>query len=110
MKTSFKSTVMQRAHYLFRTLNKAWSVCLKKAWALYKLNKEMKSHEVSFYFEKSDGTVRKAVGSLTNTYEKKTDKTPNPFVFTYFDSEKNAYRCFKIENFLMIENLAKIAA
>lgn len=104
MKTPFRKTVMQRAYHLLRTTSKDWAVCLKKAWVLFRLNRAMTEKEITFYFEKKDGSARKATGVLNASYERKTDKDPNPSVFTYFDIDANGFRCFKIENFLMIEN------
>lgn len=110
MKT-FRKTVMVRAYHLLKTTSKDWSVCLKKAWVLFRLNKIMKLKEIVFYFEKKDGEIRKAKGSLIENYKRESErqKEPNPLVFTYYDNEKNAFRCFKIENFLMIENTLTIA-
>jgi len=82
---------------------KNWTDCLRKAWQLYRINKEMHQGEVTFYFEKKDGEIRKATGTLKIDYEFKTQNQPNPKVFTYFDIEAGAFRCFKIENFIMIE-------
>lgn len=81
---------------------KNWADCLRKAWQLYRINKEMHKGSISFYFEKKDGEIRKATGTLKIDYEFKTQNQPNPKVFTYFDIDAGAFRCFKIENFIMI--------
>ncbi|MCD1115595.1 SH3 beta-barrel fold-containing protein [Chryseobacterium turcicum] len=104
--TSFRKTVMLRAYHIMATTGKEWAICLKKAWQLYRLNKEMHKGEVTFYFEKKDGSLRKAVGSLkmdSINYEFKTDNQPKVTTFTYFDIEANSFRSFKIENFMMVE-------
>lgn len=100
---SFRKTVMLRAYHIMSITGKEWSVCLKKAWQLYRLNKELHSGEVTFYFEKKDGEIRKATGTLKIDYEFKTQNQPNINTFTYFDVEAKSFRCFKIENFIMVE-------
>ncbi|GEM_PF-56762 len=100
---SFRKTVMLRAYHIMAETGKNWTDCLRKAWQLYRINKEMHQGEVTFYFEKKDGEIRKATGTLKIDYEFKTQNQPNPKVFTYFDIEAGAFRCFKIENFIMIE-------
>ena len=104
MKTSisFRKTVMLRAYHIMAETGKNWADCLRKAWQLYRINKEMHKGSVSFYFEKKDGEIRKANGTLKIEYEFKTQNQPNPKVFTYFDVDAGAFRCFKIENFIMI--------
>lgn len=104
--TSFRITVMLRAYHIMAATGKEWSVCLKKAWLLFRLNKEMHKGEVTFYFEKKDGSLRKAVGTLKMDkidYEFKSDNQPKVTTFTYFDVEADSFRSFKIENFMMIE-------
>lgn len=104
--TSFRKTVMLRAYHIMNTTGKEWAICLKKSWQLYRLNKEMHSGEVTFFFEKKDGSLRKAIGTLKMDkidYEFKSDSQPKVTTFTYFDVEANSFRSFKIENFMMIE-------
>ncbi len=104
--TSFRKTVMLRAYHIMAATGKEWSVCLKKAWLLFRLNKEMHNGEVTFYFEKKDGSLRKAVGTLKMDkidYEFKSDNQPKVTTFAYFDVEADSFRSFKIENFMMIE-------
>ena len=88
MKT-FRTTVFQRAYNLMKTTGKAFAVCLSKAWQLYRLAKKMRTEAVEFTFEKADGTLRKAIGTLK--------------VFHYWDLEQVAFRCFKIENLISIK-------
>lgn len=97
---------MLRAYHIMHANGLSWSESLKKAWQLYKLNKELHSGKVSFYFEKKDGEIRKANATLKIDYEFKTQNQPNPKIFTYFDLDANAFRCFKVENFIMIEPIA----
>lgn len=101
--TTFRKTVMLRAYHIMAATGKDWSECLKKAWQLYRINKEMHQGEVTFYFEKKDGSIRKATGTLKIDYEFKTQSQPSISTFTYFDIEAGAFRCFKIEIFIMVE-------
>lgn len=99
---------MLRAYHIMNETGLIWPESLKKAWQLYKLNKDLHSGNVTFYFEKKDGEIRKATGTLKIDYEFKTQNQPNPKVLTYFDVDAGAFRCFKVENFIMIEPTEKI--
>ena len=50
-----------------RATGKAFAVCLSKAWALYRLTKRMRREIVTFAYEKADGSLRKAKGTLKDT-------------------------------------------
>ncbi|WP_082377077.1 SH3 beta-barrel fold-containing protein [Chryseobacterium indologenes] len=102
MKTSntFRKTVMLRAYHIMQETGKEWAECLRKAWQLYRINKEMHQGEVTFYFEKKDGSIRKAIGTLKIDYEFKTQSQPSTSTFSYFDVDINDWRCFKIANFI----------
>ena len=78
-----------------------------KAWQLYKLAKAMREGVVSFYFRKVDGTIRKAKGTLKNlpagiTFNGKKVTKPSYKTMAYFDTEKQAFRCFKVENIISV--------
>lgn len=107
MKNTFRKTVMLRAYHIMNVNGLSWSESLKKAWQLYKLNKDLHTGKVSFYFEKKDGEIRKANATLKIDYEFKKESQPNPKIFTYFDVDAQSFRCFKIENFIMIEPAAE---
>lgn len=100
MRTSFRKTVLLRAYHIMNETGKDWADCLRNAWQLYRINKEMHHGEVTFYFEKVDGDIRCATGTLKIDYEFKTQNQPNPKVFTYFDVNSNSFKCFKISNFI----------
>ena len=81
------------------------SEAMKKAWMNFKLKAQMKKRIVKFYFQKVDGSIREAYGTLqekllppTNGTARKSDGTCQ----TYFDTEKQAYRCFKKANLVSI--------
>ena len=60
---------------------------------------------VKFYFQKVDGSIREAYGTLAShlvTETKGADRRSNPTVQTYFDTEKGEWRCYKIANLILI--------
>lgn len=104
-KNNFRARVMKYAWSLYRVTKQAWRLCMIKAWQLYKLAKAMRGGVVSFYYEKADGTIRKACGTLKNlpvgaTLGGKKVTKPSYKTLAYFDTEKNGFRCFKVENFI----------
>ena len=104
MKTNFRSKVFTRAYEIMKATGKAFAVCLSKAWALYRLTKKLKySDEVCFTYEKKDGSLRRAYGTLKNVsqFVKGTGRTSTG-VFHYWDLEAVAFRCFKVENLVTI--------
>lgn len=101
---TFRSKVFKRAYKIMQATGKAFAVCLSKAWALYRLAKKMRlNKKVHFTYEKKDGTLRRAVGTLKNVSEfvKGTGKT-SPGVVHYFDVEAKWFRCFRAENLVAV--------
>ena len=103
MKTNFRHDVMMMAHEIFKATMKNWSVCLAKAWQLYRLVKMLRAGIVKFAYEKSDGNLRKATGTLIGASEmvKGTGKK-NYKTVCYFDADAEAFRSFKVENLVAI--------
>lgn len=104
-KTNFRVRVMKYAWQLWRATKQAWRICLIKAWQLYRLAKAMRQGPVTFYYQKADGSVRKAVGTLRSlpagvTLNGKKQAKPSFKTMAYFDVEKQAFRCFKVENLI----------
>ena len=56
MKRNDLQTIMRRAWTIARTTGKAFSICLVKAWSLYRLTQRMRAGVVRFAYEKADGT------------------------------------------------------
>ena len=75
---------------------------------LSKLRLKMRDGEVKFEFEKKDGSVRTARGTVKNDLipkEHRSDerkRSTSDVVFNYFDLDKDDWRCFRKENFLGI--------
>ena len=81
--------------------------CLLKVWELYRLAKRMRSGEVKFAYEKVNGSIRYAIGTLKNVPAGATNKgkrmtKPSYKTFSYFDVDKQEFRSFKIENLVTV--------
>lgn len=106
MATSFKSELsklMKQAWMLVRKYGFTMSEAMKKAWANAKLKAKMHKGIVKFHFQKVDGSIREAYGTLVESFfppVKGTEKKPNETLTTYWDCERNSWRCFKIANLI----------
>lgn len=103
MKTTDLANIMSMAWRFWRITRHAFAECLKLAWQNFNLVRQMKVGVVKFYFQKVDGTLREAWGTL------KSDLVPhigddqrkkNDTVQIYFDTELNEWRCFKRLNLI----------
>lgn len=105
-KTSFRVRVMNFAHHIFKSSSATWSEALKKAWTLYRLAKLMRQGVVKFFYEKVDGSARVAYGTLCNlpagVTSRKGGKPQSSATMCYWDTKKNAFRSFRVENFIAI--------
>lgn len=101
---NFRAKVMFTATTIFNNLKCTWGKALKKAWQLYRLKKAMHSGIVKFCYEKVDGSARIAYGTLFNLPERKRSakKEPSYKTICYFDTKKQAFRSFKVENFIAV--------
>ena len=101
---SFRSKVFCQAWQIKRQTGKTFSICLMKAWAAYRLKERMTKETVKFAFEKVDGSLRYAWGTLTNlpSATSTAARNPNYKTLAYFDVEVQDYRCFKIENLIRV--------
>lgn len=82
------------------------SEALATAWRNIKLRIAMKSRIVKFYFQKVDGSIREAFGTLAERLIPATsgedNRRKNDTVQVYFDTEKAEWRCFKKANLIDI--------
>lgn len=106
-KTNFRVRVMKYAHQLLKATGNSWRFCMLKAWELYRLAKKMRNGVVKFAYEKTDGSIRLAEGTLMDvpagaTVRGKRITKPSYKTFAYFDIQKAEMRCFKIENLITI--------
>lgn len=104
----FRSTmkeIMNLAWQLVKRNGFTMSEALKVAWRNIKVKALMKKRIVKFYFQKVDGSIREAYGTLKESLVPATagsDRRRNDTVQTYFDTEKGEWRCFKKANLLSI--------
>ncbi len=88
MKTTDLKNIMQLAWQFFRQTGLKFSECLKKAWANFKIKKKMQTQIVRFYFQKVNGEIREAWGTLKSDLLPETEhkRKPNNTVQVYFDT------------------------
>lgn len=109
MSATFKNQmrdVMTMAWQFVKRNGYSMSEALKTAWRNITLKKELSKRIVKFYFQKVNGDIREAFGTLAS------DKIPaiagtdnrkrNDTVQVYFDTVKGEWRCFKIANLIKI--------
>lgn len=98
--------IMQMAWQFVKRNGYSMSEALKVAWANFKLKLAMKSRIVKFYFIKVDGSTREAFGTLAQglipAIAGTDTRKPNDTIQTYYDTEKQAWRCYKKANLLRI--------
>lgn len=77
---------------------------LRQAWRVFKLKVAMRKSIVKFYYQKVDGSMREAYGTLCPrlmpTIEGNDRRLKNPTVQVYFDTEREEFRCFKVANLM----------
>lgn len=108
MKSSIKynrSEIFTLAHSFIRKYGVSLSEALTIAWRNAKLKNELHQKIAHFYFQKMDGTIREAWGTLGEDKIPATqgsDRKRNDTVQVYFDTEKEEWRCFKKINLVAI--------
>ncbi len=107
MSTKGKNTmreVMQLAWQFIRMNGFNMSEALKTAWRNIKLRKAMTERICKFVFQKIDGTIRIAYGTLKSDIVPATseERRPNATIQVYYDTEKESWRCFKRAQLLEI--------
>lgn len=97
--------LMQKAWMLVKNYGFTMADAMHQMWQVMKLKKRMSKGVVKFMYTKLDGSVRTAWGTLCESMMPTTEGTgrkQNDTVTTYWDCEKQAFRCFKTANFLRI--------
>ena len=96
--------IMRRAWVIARTTGKAFAVALAKSWQLYRLVKQMQAGVVRFSYEKADGTLRRALGTLKDVAEpiKGTGRPDDGQTVGYYDVETGGFRSFRSANLVSI--------
>ena len=108
MSTNFKNQmkeVMKKSWMLVKVYGFSMAEAMKQSWKILKLKAALKNGVVKFYYQKLDGTVRTAWGTLKEGLVPETkgiERKKNESLITYYDNEKSSYRSFKVANFLNI--------
>lgn len=107
MKATFKTTlqkVMNLAWQFIKQDGMNLSEALKVAWLNIKLRAKMQGRIVKFLFQKVDGSIREAYGTLQTSLlpATKGNGWHNESLQCYFDTEKQAYRYFKKANLISV--------
>ena len=104
MKPTDLSNIMRMAWRFYRTTRQAFGKCLKLAWRNFNLVRRMHTEVVRFYFRKVDGTLREAWGTLRSDIVPPINgadtRKKNYTVQTYYDTERQEWRCFKRLNLI----------
>lgn len=97
-------TIMQTAWQFVKRNGYTMSEALKYAWRNVKVCAKMRAGIVKFWFEKIDGSLREAWGTLrsdlTPNHSESDGRKKNDTVQVYYDTEKQAWRCFKKANLI----------
>jgi hypothetical protein len=102
-KINFRSKVFKAAWAMVGNTKKSFAVCLAKAWQNYRLTKLMIKQAVKFAYEKVDGSLRHAIGTLNiGMPQSESKRESSPAVVTYYDLDANAFRSFRSENLIAI--------
>lgn len=109
MTTATKTTlrnVMNLAWQFVKRNGFTMSEALKLAWQNIKLKAALTTGICKFYFQKVDGSIREAYGTLKAEllpgHTTESGRKVNPTIQTYFDTEKQEWRCFKKANLMNI--------
>ena len=106
MKKSDLRAIMQMAWQFVKRNGFTMAEALKAAWLNFKLRVAMAARIVKFYFQKVDGSIREAYGTLNPAIMPETsgndNRRKNDTVQVYFDTERREYRCFKRANLMMM--------
>ncbi len=97
------SDVMQLAWQFVKTNGMTMAEALRTAWRNIKLKMAMKLRIVKFYFQKVDGSIREAYGTLADNIVPDVaqgGRRANDTVQTYYDTERRDFRCFKKANLI----------
>jgi hypothetical protein len=105
MKREHLQKIMRQAWQMVKRNGFTMAEALRIAWLNFKLRAKMANGIVKFYFEKIDGTLREAYGTLKSELlpeSKSAERKHNPMVQVYYDTEKREFRCFKVANLARI--------
>lgn len=109
MATELKNRMRELMRLAWQMVKKngySMSEALKCAWLNMKLKSAMKQRIVKFYFQKVDGSIREAFGTLKESLlppiKGTENRKKNDTLQVYFDTEKGEYRSYKVANLIKI--------
>ena len=106
MNKSDLRSIMQMAWQFVKRNGFTMAEALRAAWVNFKLKVAMAVRIVKFYFQKVDGSIREAYGTLRADLlpeiKGEDNRKKNDTVQVYYDTEKMEFRCFKVANLVRI--------
>ena len=98
------SEIMKLAWQFVKFNGFGMAEAMKQSWLHFKLKMRMKAGIVKFYFQKVNGDIREAYGTLCERLMPVTNGESRycPTVQTYFDTEVQEFRRYKLANLLRI--------
>ena len=109
MATNFKkqmSELMKQAWMLVKVYGFSMAEAMKQSWKVLKLKAALKKGIVKFYYQKLNGEIRTAWGTLKEGLipeTKRTERKKNESLITYYDNGRQAFRSCKIANLIKVE-------
>lgn len=101
-----KTELFKMMWQFIKQTGRSKSESLKMAWRNLKLKKELQNGIVRFHFQKVDGSIREAWGTLkTNlipNINAVNNRAQNATIQVYFDTEKKEWRSFKKLNLVTV--------
>ena len=108
MATNFKkqmSELMKQSWMLVKVYGFSMAEAMKQSWQVLKLKAALKKGVVKFFYQKLNGEVRCAWGTLKEGLipeTKGTERKKNESLISYYDNEKASYRSFKVANLIKV--------
>jgi hypothetical protein len=105
MATEFKNKMSELMKQAWMLYGFSMADAMKQAWQVLKLKAALKKGVVKFYYQKLNGEIRTAWGTLKEGLipeTKGTERKRNESLITYYDNEKATFRSFKIANLIKV--------
>jgi len=106
MNKEFLRGLMLQAWQMVKRNGYTMGEAMSCAWRNAKLKVAMALRIVKFYFQKVDGSMREAYGTLKSelvpAIAGEDNRRKNDTVQVYFDTEKQEWRCFKRANLIKV--------
>ena len=100
--------LMKQAWMLVKVYGFSMAEAMKQSWKVLKLKEALKKGVVKFFYQKLDGTVRTAWGTLKEGLIpeiKGTEHKKNENLIAYYGNERQAFRSLKTANLIKVEHL-----